>query len=342
MQSLIEQAQENMNDRQQLLSGWLKKNNNLIEPSLHLLAGDASFRRYFRIYQPAGSFIAMDAPPEKENCVPYVAIARALRSHGLLTPDIIAEDVPQGFLLLTDFGDRLLLNELNADNVEVLYIQALNALAVLQSCPEVTGWQVPPFTIDFMHKELKLFQEWYLKNYLSLALSAATEKMLDELFLFLAQTAASQPQVFMHRDYHSANLMVLPNNQIGILDFQDAFIGPVTYDLVSLLRDCYVAWPIKQISQLALHYRDQLHLAVSDAEFLRWFDLMGLQRHLKTLLTFARKYCRDGNAQYLKHIPRTLNYIMYESQHYPECQGFYYFLRENIMPAQQGATLCAE
>ncbi len=331
-----------MHDRQKLLHGWLRKNSHLVEPVPHILAGDASFRRYFRIHQAVGTYIAMDAPPEKENCVSYVAISRALRSLGLLTPEIIAEDLSQGFLLLTDFGDRLLLNELNTANAEILYTAALNELTILQSCSTVNGWKIPYFTIDFMYKELKLFQEWYLQNYLALTLSAATERMLDQLFIFLAQTAASQPQVFMHRDYHSANLMVLPHNQIGILDFQDAFIGPVTYDLVSLLRDCYIAWPDEQVTKLALQYRDQLNLAVSNNEFLRWFDLMGLHRHLKTLLTFARKYCRDDNANYLKHIPRTLNYILLESQRYVECQGFHSFLRETIMPVQQEVYLCVE
>lgn len=331
-----------MNDRQQLLQEWLKKNN-LSNFILQPLAGDASFRRYFRIYQSVGSYIAMDAPPEKENCVPFIAISRALRSHGLLTPEIFAEDVTRGFLLLTDFGDHLLLDTLNMANAEVLYSSALHNLAILQNCSDVTGWKIPPFTADFIYKELKLFQEWYLQTHLSLTLSAATENILDELFIFLAETAANQPQVFMHRDYHSANLMVLPNNQMGILDFQDAFKGPVTYDLVSLLRDCYIAWPENVIEKLALQYRDQLKLNVSDKEFLRWFDLMGLQRHLKALLTFSRKYRRDGNANYLKHIPRTLNYVLHESQRHSECEKFHAFLQETIMPAQREMkSLCVE
>lgn len=329
-------------DRLASLCRWLTQQSDLAEFRLQPLAGDASFRRYFRIIQSKISYIAMDAPPDKENCAPYVSISRALRAHGLLTPDIMAEELSQGFLLLTDFGDRLLLNELNQTNAEMLYRQALNNLMKLQSCPiPVAGWKIPPFTADFMYKELKLFQEWYLQTYLKISLSAATVHMLDQVFLFLAETAASQPQVFMHRDYHSANLMVLPHDQIGTLDFQDAFIGPVTYDLVSLLRDCYIAWPEEQVIQLALHYRNQLNLAVTDEEFIRWFDLMGLQRHLKALLTFSRKYCRDGNANYLKHIPRTLNYIMLESQRYPECKEFHAFLHETLMPAQQEvATVC--
>jgi hypothetical protein len=285
----------------------------------------------------------MDAPPERENCVPYVAISRALRVHGLLAPEVIAQDISQGFLLLTDFDDRLLLHELNSTNVQQFYTQALDALAMLQSCPAVLDWQIQPFTMDVMIQELQWFQEWYLENYLALTLSTTAKNTLAELFSFLAKEAANQPQVFMHRDYHSANLMVLPNDQIGILDFQDAFIGPVTYDLVSLLRDCYVAWPEEFITALVLRYRDQLKITVTDNEFLRWFDLMGLQRHLKALLTFARKYCRDGNANYLKHIPRTLNYVVQESRHYPECQAFKKFLCEVMMPTQDEVfALCAE
>jgi hypothetical protein len=319
-----------MDQRQEVLHKWLAETCGLESPAFQALAGDASFRRYFRVRQPAGSYIVMDAPPEKENCQPFVAISRALRSHGLLTPEIIAADLAQGFLLLTDFGDGLLLNKLKPNNAEQLYTRTLEVLARLQNCSTVTDWQVKPFTADFMYQELKLFSEWFLKNHLALDLSANTENMLERLFSFLAETAANQPQVFMHRDYHSANLMVLPNDQIGVLDFQDAFIGPVTYDLVSLLRDCYIAWPEDLVTQLALQYRDKLNLAVSDEEFMRWFDLMGLQRHLKALLTFSRKYRRDGNANYLQHIPRTLNYILQESRRHPECQEFHVWLREEV------------
>ncbi len=332
-----------MKQREQALQKWLATLCDITEPVLIALPGDASCRRYFRLLQGADSYIVMDAPPERENTLSYIAISRALRAEGLLTPEIIAHDSSQGFLLITDFGDRLLLRELNADNVELLYTQALNALAVLRCCSTVSGWQIPLFTADFMYKELKLFQEWYLVNHLAIGLSTADEKMLERLFSFLAATAASQPQVFMHRDYHSANLMVLVNSQIGILDFQDAFIGPVTYDLVSLLRDCYIAWPEDQVKKLVLEYKGQLNISSSNDEFLRWFDLMGLQRHLKALLTFSRKYRRDGDANYLKHIPRTLNYIMQESQYYPECQAFQGFLYNVMMPAQQERiALCVE
>jgi len=321
-----------MGHRRDQLQQWLAGTCGLSEPVLCALQNDASFRRYFRVQQPSGSYIAMDAPPEKENCVPYVAISRALRAQGLLTPEVIAEDLEQGFLLLTDFGDDVLLHQLKIHNPELLYTQALDALAILKNCPDVLDWKLKSFSADFMYQELKLFQEWFLGNYLGIILSKETEKMLEDFFEFLVNSAANQPQVFMHRDYHSANLMILPDNKIGILDFQDAYIGPITYDLVSLLRDCYIAWPEELVEKLVLQYKNQLDLSVSNIEFMRWFDLMGLQRHLKALLTFARKYKRDNNPNYLQHIPRTLNYILKESELYSECKLFNLWVREVVMP----------
>lgn len=324
-----------MDTRAQALQQWLIKECNLPVADMHALPGDASFRRYFRIRIAEASYIAMDAPPPGENCLPFIAIAQALRELNLSAPEIVASDVAQGFLLLTDFGDRVLLKVLNASNAEALYGKALDALAVLQTCRTVGNWDVPAFTQEFMRRELLLFKEWFLERHLQLALSNETEHQLIACFDFLAQSAANQPQVFMHRDYHSANLMVLPDD-IGILDFQDAFIGPVTYDLVSLLRDCYIAWPDELVNQLVLQYWEKLNLtAVSSEEFLRWFDLMGLQRHMKALLTFSRKLHRDGNANYLQHIPRTLEYIQKVSARYPECSALHEFITNQVL-------ICAE
>jgi aminoglycoside/choline kinase family phosphotransferase len=323
-----------MNSRTELLQQWLIDHCQLVDFFIQTMPVDASFRRYFRVQHALGSFVVMDAELERHSCLPYIAITQALRAQGLQTPDVIASDLEQGFLLLTDFGDKLLLKELNPENAENLYSIALRDLAVLQGTRDVPGWQVPQFTAEFMRQELAWYQEWFLQTHLGLTLSPATQKALATCFDFLATTAASQPQVFMHRDYHSANLMVLPHNKIGILDFQDAYIGPVTYDLVSLLRDCYIAWPEELVTKLVLQYRDQLQLAVSDAEFLRWFDLMGLQRHLKALLTFARKYHRDGNPNYLQHIPRTVNYIATIGERYAECDMLCALMNEAIICVQ--------
>lgn len=320
-----------MDTRQQQLQTWLQHQANLLHFQMEPIPSDASFRRYFRIKTAETTFVAMDAPPTRENCKPYVLIAKALREIGLKTPEILEGDLEQGFLLVTDFGQALMLNELGPANADQLYNEALNSLAVLQGCQKVEGWPVPLFTADFMRNELELFKEWFLQKHLNLQLTQEVNNKLSTCFDFLAAAAAQQTQVFMHRDYHSANLMVLPSQQIGILDFQDAFVGPITYDLVSLLRDCYIDWPDEQVTQWVLNYKNKITIKnVSADEFLRWFDLMGIQRHMKALLTFSRKFHRDNNPSYLKHIPRTLNYIKRISARYPECLFLHDFISERV------------
>jgi len=325
--------------RQTVLQSWLKKQ--LGDCTLQAMQGDASFRRYFRIHHAGSSYVAMDAPPDKENCLPFIAIANALREKGLCTPEIIASDLSQGFLLLTDFGNQLYLTTLSDTiQAESLYGIALDALAVLRTQKNIADWQLPHFTQNFMRNELELFKEWFLLKYLQITLTTQDEKKLNDCFDFLAIFASQQPQVFMHRDYHSANLMILPNHQVGILDFQDACIGPVTYDLVSLLRDCYIDWPETTVIHLVSRYYEQLtDLRSTPAEFLQWFDLMGIQRHLKALLTFSRKYCRDNNANYLQHIPRTLNYILSIGERYSECAFLCRFMKDNVL--EKVAITCA-
>ncbi len=334
-----------MDSRQQALISWLQADSQLLFPQLAMMAGDASFRRYFRVSTATASYVAMDAPPEKENnCQPFIAIAQSLRQQGLQTPAIMASNLEQGFLLLSDFGDRLYLHELADHNAEQLYGVALSALARLQHC-QIQNWKIPFFTADFMYQELQLWKDWFLQKHVHLQLDAKTEKMLHAFFNFLAASAASQPQVLMHRDFHSANLMVLPEDQVGILDFQDAFIGPVTYDLVSLLRDCYIAWPDVFVKKLVVEYKQKLPalVNVSEIEFLRWFDLMGLQRHLKALLTFSRKFHRDQNANYLQHIPRTIQYVANVAPLYPECREFTIFLQSLVLPAlEKVQTVCVQ
>lgn len=302
-------------ERKQALEGWLQSAAGLDGVQLQPMQGDASFRRYFRITP----YVVMDAPPPRENCAPFVAIARALRNRGLQTPEIIQADLERGFLLLSDFGDHTYLKTLNKDNAAALYQRALQALANMHTCHEVPNHTLPLFTADFMRQEWRWHQEWFLQKYLGLN---NVSKALDDSYEKLVASAIEQPQVFMHRDYHSANLMVLPND-VGILDFQDAFIGPLTYDLASLLRDCYIDWPNAQVEKWALYYFGLLQQAgelktVTGETFLRWFDWMGMQRHLKALMTFARKKVRDQQPQYLAHIPRTLNYIIQVSGRYPE------------------------
>lgn len=301
------------------LENWLKETLGLQSYSLHALPMDASFRQYFRVRFNDQSYVLMDASRDQSSLKPYIAISHALRDLGLNTPEILVSDLNHGFLLISDFGDQLFQQALTHANTEFLYNQALQALSILQKLTSVDGWALPHFTAEVMFQELILFKQWFLEKHLSISLPEQKEQALLQFFHFLADACSQQPTVFMHRDYHSANLMLLPNNEIGILDFQDAFIGPVTYDLVSLIRDCYQTLPAEKVGEFALRYRDQIKLNVSDAVFLNWLDLMGLQRHLKALLTFSRKYRRDQNDRYLQHIPRTLNYILTTSQRYPEC-----------------------
>lgn len=334
-------------DRQEALTQWLSHTCDLPATALEVMQGDASFRRYFRLRTQDQSFVVMDAPPPQENCRPFVAIANALRDAGLQAPNIIQADVERGFLLLTDFGDATYLKTLNTENADPLYRRALKTLAQLQHCREVKGVHIPPFTSDFMMKEWMWHKEWFLEKLLGLSF-AREEKELDVCYARVVAEAVSQPQVFMHRDYHSANLMVLPDGGVGMLDFQDAFIGPITYDLVSLLRDCYIDWPESQVNDWVLAYWEMLqpfHIAgLSDQQtFLRWFDWMGIQRHLKALLTFARKHVRDQQSQYLTFIPRTLHYLLQVSARYPELSALHHYLDTQVQPAfNKVKHLCAQ
>lgn len=324
-----------MDTRLDLLNSWLSSQFSTFQ--LETMVGDASFRRYFRVKTGETTFVAMDAPPDKENnCVPFLTIAKTLNAVNIRAPKIFASDVTQGFLLMSDFGSKLLLKELKPENAKSLYTEALKVLSILSRCHEKEEIIVPYFTAEHMRLELQLFEEWFLNRYLNLTLTTKIRNQLHKCFDFLSQDAASQTQVFMHRDYHSANLMVLPQNEIGVLDFQDAFMGPVTYDLVSLLRDCYIDWPDSLVHSLVTDYWHQLPLSnVSLDEFIRWFDLMGLQRHMKALLTFSRKFCRDQNSNYLQHIPRTLSYLQKVSMHYPETLALHQFLNHKVLPCVQ-------
>ena len=338
---------ESIDVRKSALIDWLRQLSNLSLFRLETMVGDASMRRYFRVYTPRQSFVAMDAKPPQENCVPFVAIAKALSRAGLNAPAIIAADIPQGFLLLTDFGHTTFQNALNEENAALLYSKALKALLVLQQPHQVDGWQVPPFTADWMWKEWAWHKEWFLEKWLKIQLTEAQEKALDGNYAAIVDLCVAQPQVFMHRDFHSANLMLLPQNEVGILDFQDAFIGPLTYDLASLLRDAYVAWPKEAVTEWALFYFNELQQSgalksVSSTTFLRWFDFMSMQRHLKALMTFSRKAVRDHEPRYLQHVPRTMQYLVDESSHYAETKALHTLLVQKVLPALKGVNLaCA-
>lgn len=338
---------ESTNQRNLKIKEWINaavKQNIL---SIDGMAHDASCRRYYRVRTDSGSYVAMDAPPPLENCQPFVAIAHALRDMGLEAPEIFAQNIEDGFLLLTDFGDttilQMLKQEYSTSLADQLYVPALRALAVMQNCQVVKGHELMPFGREWLQREWVWHKEWFLDKWLGLSYGS-DERVLDACYELLIQSAVEQPQVFMHRDFHSANLMPLPKNMVGILDFQDAFVGPLTYDPVSLLRDCYISWPDNKVTEWALLYASMLRergvlCSVTDGEYMRWFDLMGVQRHLKALLTFARKFVRDQQPGYLQHIPRTLNYIVTVSRKYPELQPLAEFY-DSIVERANKEALC--
>lgn len=278
-------------------------------------SADASFRRYFRVTVPGASYIVMDAPPEKEDTRPYVAIAERLYALGLNVPQILQQNADQGFLLISDLGDRTYLQHLNEDTVERLYGDALGALVILQMGAFSDAHFLPEYDHPLLMREMELFREWYLLKHRGTHLSEAQHETLTRAFGHLAKMALAQPSVWVHRDYHSRNLMVTSRNNPGILDFQDAVRGPVTYDLASLLRDCYIAWPRERVEDWVKGYHDRaaqsgLPVGKDVEQFLTWFDLMGVQRHLKAIGIFARLNHRDGKPGYLKDIPRTLGYVL--------------------------------
>lgn len=294
----------------------------MIEPA----SADASFRRYFRISDDSGSYILMDAPPDRENCEPFVHVTRLLLELGLHVPEILARDPARGFLLLSDLGSRLYLNELDDSNVDRLYGDALGALATLQSCgPHNSG--LPPYDRRLLMFEMSLFSDWLLAAHLSMAMDDAGRARLQRSFELLAENALQQPAVCVHRDYHSRNLMISEYHNPGILDYQDAVIGPLAYDLVSLLRDCYISWPRERVERWALGYFELAQQTgilrpdqADERRFLRWFDLMGVQRHLKAAGIFARLNHRDGKPGYLDDIPRTLGYVREVCSRYSELE----------------------
>ncbi|MFT5721566.1 MAG: aminoglycoside/choline kinase family phosphotransferase [Motiliproteus sp.] len=305
---------------------------------LETVSGDASFRRYFRIYSHQRSWIAVDAPPDKEDSRAFVEIARAWGPLEIAVPRVLLADLEQGLMLLTDLGDVLYLDRLDAASADRLYAQALQTLIRIQQCRTVSGERLPPYSRALLHAEMGLFRDWFLGQQLGLSLTGDEQRLLDTLFDSLVVSALSQPQVCVHRDYHSRNLMVIEGSAPGVIDFQDAVVGPITYDLVSLLRDCYIAWPETQVEGWALDYAAQAVQAglmeqVLPERFMGWFTRMGMQRHLKAIGIFARLNIRDAKSAYLQDIPRTLNYLRQAARQYPDCAAFDCWLSERVIPA---------
>mgnify|MGYP000173185950 CR=1 FL=1 len=334
-----------MDLRQKELTEWAAKALNQTTLSLEMVSGDASFRRYFRAEVEGETWIAMDAPPEKEDSSSFVAIARYWLSQGIQVPTIHHYDLELGFLLLNDFGDDILLASLFSEapkaapksaSGDYYYGLAMRSLIEIQAINPDSNYTLPLYDAELLQREMALFPDWLLEKKLGLTLSTNERTMLMQSFNILTESALAQPQVPVHRDYHARNLMVLKDDSLGVIDFQDAVFGPVTYDLVSLLRDCYIVWPDEKVELWCQQYYGLLQaeerVNYDWTQFKMWFDLMGLQRHLKAAGIFARLSLRDGKHGYLDDIPRTVDYLARVSRSHSSLKSFHSFLVTKVQP----------
>jgi len=283
------------------------------QPTLAVVAGDASARRYFRLALGARSYVLVEAPPATEKNAAFLHVGSVLASAGIKVPEVLAADLDRGYLLLEDLGDRMLLPELDPATVDAHYRRAFGVLVKLATI-DAGRAGLGEYDRPLLTEELGRFTQWFARELLGHEIDARELPVVDRLFARLVDSALAQPRIVVHRDFHSRNLMLLPDGELALIDFQDAVVGPVTYDLVSLLRDCYIRWPADRVATWALACCGCLRArgllaGVDDAQFLRWFDWMGLQRHIKVLGTFARLYLRDGKPGYLEDLPRVIQYV---------------------------------
>ena len=308
-------------------------------------SADASFRRYLRVWRAdGGTRVVMDAPPEKEDTGPYLRVSKLLAACGVHIPEIEAADTQRGLLLLEDLGREPMLTRLQGGgDADQLYSAALQALARVQLHGAAGAASLPRYDRTELEREMQLLPAWYCARHLRLQPSAEDAAVLTQSFDLLVREALAQPVVLVHRDYHSRNLMITAKHSPGIIDFQDALAGPIGYDLVSLLKDCYIRWPRERVENWVDGYRQRLLAAGAPAggdgaQFLRWFDMIGLQRHIKVLGIFARLFYRDGKAGYLADLPLTLDYVLDTAARYPELRRFYYWARARLAPGLVAAN----
>jgi len=306
--------------RESLRLDWVR--HALADPDapIERASNDASFRSYWRTRSAGRTWVVMDAPPDKEDIRPWLDVANRLARAGVHVPDIQAADPVRGFVLMEDMGDRLLLSQLNESSADALYGDAMSSLLRMQLHADTAG--LPVYDEARLVAEMELMPEWLLKRHLGYTPECEEWDVVEGAFRALETSARAQPQAFVHRDFHARNLLVTGRDDPGVIDFQDAVLGPVTYDLVSLLRDCYIAWPEERVAAWAGQYRQRLAdagIAVPGPEaFLRAFDLMGLQRHIKVLGIFCRLWYRDGKAGYLQDLPLVWQYTRDVGRRHPE------------------------
>jgi aminoglycoside/choline kinase family phosphotransferase len=334
--------------RANLIRTWLTRDLQWRIGKITVASADASFRRYFRVsrgdvdpaaWAPrADTLIVMDAPPGKEDIAPYLKVTSLLEQAGAHVPHVHGADPKRGFIVMEDLGDAQYLDLLRKGRgVDKLYGDALTTLANIQVRGLKAAQMLGPYDRTPLARELNLMPEWFLEKHLRLELSPEERGLLTVTFEFLINEALLQPQVFVHRDFHSRNLMVLPQGGPGVIDFQDALRGPVGYDLVSLLKDCYISWSRERIERWVRGYRRVLgnlgaNVGDSEYQFMRWFDLIGVQRHLKVLGVFARLWHRDGKPGYLADLPLTLEYVRDACRRYPELVEFERWLAWRVAP----------
>lgn len=326
--------------RYSLLESWIKQNLGWHNASLEVASADASFRRYFRIYHDAKSYIAMDAPPGKENIHPFIDITERLLKTATHVPAITAKNIEEGFLLMEDLGSTPYLGILNPESADLLYSDAMQAMLHMQ---DANLRDLPSYDAQRLYDEMALMPEWFLSMHLNIQLNNSQKDVIEDCFQRLITAISTQATGFVHRDYHSRNLMRASQNNPGVIDYQDAVIGPLTYDLVSLLRDCYIVWPQSQVRQWSLQYKTMLEQKgfiknLSDNEFMRQVDLMGLQRHIKVLGIFARLNHRDSKPHYLNDLPLTLSYVMEIGQQHPETQQLIKLFHKFDVPSRIGSV----
>lgn len=321
--------------REQLIHTWVSSVLASDQFEINFLPGDASFRRYARIQLNNKTLMLMDAPPEKEDVRPFVKIAEFLGQHEVRVPQILAKDEQNGFLLLEDFGDTLLSTLLNEISVDHYYLQSFKQLIELQQI-DAAASQLPAYSYEKLLTEMHLLTEWMLPS-LQIETTQDEQVIIEQAFDFLAKAALAQPQVIVHRDFHSRNLMKIAGEQeLGVIDFQDAVIGAYTYDLISITRDAYVQWNADRVYRWFKMFYELLPEATTQnrsfEQFKREADLMAIQRHIKILGIFVRLFERDGKSGYLKDLPRVMWYLLKESQGYAELEPFMQFIQQRVMP----------
>jgi len=327
-----------------LVLDWLQRDARLDVERVEPASSDASFRRYFRVTHSGGTLIVMDAPPDREDVRPYLEVSAMLESLGIHVPRVHDVDEARGLVLLEDLGSTAYLAQLESGgDPDRLYGDALGALARIQARGTAAASRLRPYDREALMREMALMPDWFCERHLELELTRAEREELASAFDTLVRAALEQPRVFVHRDYHSRNLMVVEARNPGVIDFQDALNGPIGYDLASLLKDCYIAWPRERVLGWVSAFRERLRAegaeaGGSDLELTRWFDLVGVQRHLKVLGIFARLWHRDGKPRYLADLPLTLGYLLDTCARYPELAELGRFLETRAAPELRHAN----